>query len=212
MQAKGGAPWCTGVHLEDCGPYEIQLHRHITPNPLNPHIAPLQWDLYQMPPTARHYSARHNIARANLDELATSPVTNTVTIDISDCSRHPLLAHWGTTISIDKSALEKKKSYITIGDILYAMYEYFQIPMTHVELLAAWGSSGENLDSLQRSLKTRCSEVPGIPEVEWRQGFRRVDILGEYRFFYGMIVQNDLSTSGTWKLKPLLGPSYSGIL
>jgi len=184
---------------------EIWLHPHLLLNPFSPHLSAIQWDLHQDPSTARHYSARHHLTPANLEIVATSPGVKSLVIDISHSTGHPLLTGWGTTISIEKLVPDKRRN-ITIGDILYAIYDYFQVPLTHHEVFSVCGSSGQSMDVMQRSLKTRCLTAT-IPEVEWKSGFRRVDILGDYRFFYGMAVEEDPSSSGIWRLKLMLGPS-----
>jgi hypothetical protein len=185
---------------------EIWLHPHLLLNPFNPHLPTIQWDLHQEPSTAQHYSARHHLTPANLDIVATSPGVKSLVIDISYCTGHPLLADWGTTISIEKHIPDRRRN-ITIGDILYAIYDYFQVPLTHHEVLSVCGSSRQSLDGMQRSLATRCSSVATIPEVEWKLGYRRVDVLGDYKSFYGMAVEGDPSSSGIWRLKLMLGPS-----
>ncbi|KAI0078582.1 hypothetical protein K474DRAFT_1593681 [Panus rudis PR-1116 ss-1] len=76
----------------------------------------------------------------------------------------------------------RKTSSIKVGDVLDAIYEYFQTPLTQQEVSRLQGMGLPLLRTMQR----RVQQSLNIPSAEWRQGYKRIDSLGENYYFVGL--------------------------
>jgi hypothetical protein len=93
-----------------------------------------------------------------------------------------------------------EKATITIRDILDAIYEYFQKPLTRRQVQRIT-SVPNNLTRLTMSAHKRVKDASDLDAFTMTSGFRRIDAMGGHRRFQGlrpMVFQNN-----TWRL--LLG-------
>ena len=172
-------------------PVPLRIHPHIIPNPNNPTVPQLQWDIIHRPELATRLTGRGCIVPVDLDQAAVEPIVQKVWVT----SDHPILTiwmqRWGP-ILVDKPD-------ITIRDILGAIYNYFQQPMRpeDVEFATATATNGHNLTVAAHQ------RIQDSYELHTVGVFKRVDVVGGHRRFQGLrpVVCQD----NTWKL-------YMGLL
>jgi len=94
----------------------------------------------------------------------------------------------------------------SVGDIIKAVFEFFQTRMRkeEVEVLKEGEKGAANWAALVQAMAARCRASTQLAEVEWNQGLRRVDVLGEARAFGGIRVE--YIEEGGWRLKMALAP------
>lgn len=161
------------------------------PNPVNPELPHLVWDISQNPSRTRRITGAHTIisARPQLNEQAIVPDTHVVYIALQASIVQQL---WGPIKIL-------KQTTVTAGDILFAIYDYFQTPLTHAEVDFLSGLHPDNYPRLVDAWMARCNVTPALPGFEARQGLKRVDILGDRRCWWGCWVCVD-QASGSWYL------------
>ncbi|TFK42491.1 hypothetical protein BDQ12DRAFT_732139 [Crucibulum laeve] len=170
-------------------PVPFQLHPHIIYNPNNPGIPILQWDVIHKAELARVFNGRHLIVPLKLDAEAVVPSIKKIWI----ASDHPILAWW-MEVAWGPIVIEKDK--ITIRDVLDAIHEYFQQPLTTRDLVHIKASCSE--EALQHTARRRIRESYELRAVNTSAGVKRIDALGTHRRFQGLrpVVFQD----NTWKL------------
>jgi hypothetical protein len=177
----------------------LRLHPHIIVNPMNPSIPILQWDILHRAEQARIYTGRQVIVSADLGAQAVLPNVSKIYISSDRYPLAPWIESWGPIM------VEKPK--VTIRDILDAIYEYFQKPLTRREFRRI-NELPSNAVRLATSAQKRASAAHELYSVGVESGFRRVDVMGSHRRFQGLrlVVFQD----NTWKLflelLPLAGP------
>lgn len=170
-------------------PVPVRLHPHIIYNPVNPSIPILQWDILHRAEQARLYTGRQVIVPVNLDVEATLPKVSQVYIS----SDHPLLTLWMESWG----PIMVENDSITIRDILDAIYEYFQKPLTRRDFRRI-SRHPQNVARLTFAAHERAKDSYELFPVSLASGFKRVDAMGGHRRFQGLrpIVYQD----NTWKL------------
>lgn len=169
----------------------VLLNPLLIPNPVNPEMPHLVWDISQSPSGTRRITGAHTIisAQPQLKEQATAPNTPDIYIVLQGLIFQQL---WGP-IKISK------QTTVTAWDVLSAVYDYFQTPLTHTEVEFLGGLHSDNYDRLVDAWKARCNVTPALPGFEARQGLKRVDLLGDKRCWWGCWVEID-QTNGSWYL------------
>ena len=167
----------------------LRLHPHIIFNPINPTIPILQWDILHRAEQARIYTGRQVIVSVDLGSQAVLPNVSKVYIS----SDHHLLASWME--SWGPIMVEKPK--VTIRDILDAIYEYFQKPLTRKDFQRI-NETPYNAARLTISAHKRARDSYELYSVSLESGFRRVDIMGSHRRFQGL--RPVIFQDNTWKL------------
>ena len=176
------------------------------PNPGNPNLPWLIWDLRLPPTLARRIAPREVVvsARDQFGAVATHPPVPTVQI-VTSATVLGGLNYWGPIV-VDKTGSGGR---VLFGDIVQAIYDFFQRPLTQDEarvlerdVPAAWAE-------MTRAFTARCREHPGLAEVEWKQGMRRVDCLGERYMFWGLWVSHN--ADGTFQLNLGTAPKPRGV-
>jgi hypothetical protein len=163
----------------------LQLHPSLQPNPINNQLPKIQWDLWQKPTTATYYTSRHISMPLNHNLPATYPEVPKVYIAL-DSVKNYMLSHWGSYMHV------RSKKAVTIGDILEAIYEFFQEPLTDNEYNYFADSHPDNACNIEQGFNQRCAEVPGLVGYEEKFGVRRVDLIGDLnRCWQGLTVQPD---------------------
>lgn len=173
-------------------PVPIRVHPHILYNPVNPWVPTLQWDILHRAEQARVLTGRQVLIPAKLNIQAVLPNVSKIYI----ASDHSALSAWME----DWGPIMVEKATITIRDILDAIYEYFQKPLTEREFQRIT-SVPNNLTKLTISAHKRVKDAYDLNVFTMASGFKRVDAMGGHRRFQGvrpMVFQNN-----TWKL--LLG-------
>lgn len=180
----------------------IQLSPWLAPNPIDPNVPQIEWDLGTHPATARWFTGAHVILPLDSSgggsmsagigqEPATSPASDKLFVlcDVSSINRF-----WGPIV------IERPGGRVTIGDLLEGIYIFFQMHLSRAEV-AYISSLGPEyyrlpLAAYQRRVAQRPSGVPR--DRDGRDGIRRVDCLGDGRRWWGAWVTHN--PNGTWQL------------
>ncbi|KAF8124588.1 hypothetical protein EV363DRAFT_1354012 [Boletus edulis] len=167
----------------------IRLSPHIIPNPNNAHLPMIGWNVTKHPSMAKRLTPNHVIV--DMSSISGDTVTHTkantivVTCDVGHMS-----TLWGPIV-IDQS------EPVTLRDLFEAIYEYFQIPLTHPEVQYICGLHPSNLRRLTDAYYERCRESVALPGWEARQGLKRADVLGDRKYWWGVWMS---SRCGVWWL------------
>ncbi|KAG1765231.1 hypothetical protein EDD22DRAFT_951222 [Suillus occidentalis] len=155
-----------------------QIAPWIVKNPFQPTMPMLQWDVRQNPITARLTTGAH--VSTNLAHVLSSPITNIpvgiIEIAIPAC---PMAYMWNA-IRVQKT------SAIKVQDVLDAIYEWLQIPLTRAEMEHIEDVNPYGVDAVLQALQERASTSPTLHGWEHRQGPRRIDCLGDVRRWMGL--------------------------
>ncbi|KAI6011109.1 hypothetical protein EDC04DRAFT_2905651 [Pisolithus marmoratus] len=187
-------PWPTDV--------PVRLAPWLIPNPINPNVPRIVWDVSTHPTTARRVTGAHvtlplysgggGSTAAGIDhEQVTSPASDRILVRYDVGSIYQL---WGPII------VERPGGRVTIRDLLEGIYAFFQAPLTHaeVERISSLGQDNYRLlvDAYRR--RTTQRQLGVLRDREWREGLRRVDCLGDERWWWGARVTDN--SDGTWQL------------
>ncbi|GBE88009.1 hypothetical protein SCP_1202350 [Sparassis crispa] len=206
----GRAPvgWMPGTWPPSSTFTPILSTRHIVlcpwliPNPANPSMPHVRWDVTQHPSTAKRITGRELVVdlKPKMNDQATYPPVQRAHIY---CDLGVVSDLWGPIIV-------KNRDAVTVRDIVMAIYEYFQIRLSQDEVsyISALGSP-QNYEKMVGSMYTRCMITPSLPGYEWSQGMRRVDCLGNSTKFWGLwVTEND---DDTWQLNLGILPELRGV-
>jgi hypothetical protein len=105
--------------------------------------------------------------------MATNPAVDKIHIAIHDGLAQRL---WGSII------IQNQTNNVSVWDILYGIYAYFQAPITQQDLNHLQTLDQSNYTNLLDAARRRGEETPG--EI------RRVDSLGDQRRFWGLWITN----------------------
>lgn len=147
-------------------------------NPFQPAMPILQWDIRQNPITARLTTGAHistDLAQVLSSQITDIPV-GIIDIAIPAC---PMAYMWGP-IRVQRS------SAIKVQDVLDAMYEWLQKPLTRAEMEHIECVNPDGVDSIMWALQERASTSLTLHGWEHRQGPRRIDCLGDIRRWMGL--------------------------
>ena len=169
----------------------IRLAPCLIPNPANPDLPQIVWDVSQHPTRAQRITGAHTIVGLSpqMNQQAVVPATQEVHIAIQASYIQRL---WGT-IRV------QTKSTAAVWDILNAIYEYFQTPLKQSEVDYLQSLDPGNYDILVNACYARCNVTPALPGFEHSQGLKRVDLLGDQRAFWGLWVSVD-EAANSWHL------------
>ncbi|KAK7057768.1 hypothetical protein R3P38DRAFT_2842930 [Favolaschia claudopus] len=184
-------------------PVPIQINPSLIPNPNNPTIPQLQWDILHCPEQARSYTGRSILKKVNLKETAVFPSTKKVWIFPHE-TNCPVLGYWMRRwgpIIIDL------KGDLKVLDILDQVYKYFYVPLTDADLDAIEASRSvvnpKPMKLLRLAALKRAEDAYELPDYSTKQ-FRRIDVLGTFRCWGGVIPV--VMLDGTWRLLLTLLP------
>ncbi|KAF7362463.1 hypothetical protein MVEN_00593900 [Mycena venus] len=116
-------------------PVPLHIHPTLIPNPVNPTIPQLQWDLIHFPEQARLYTGRGIVKKPNLNDTAVFPSAEKIWI-CADEVNCPILAYW---MQIWGPIIVEAKS-IKIVDILDQVHKYFTARLSRQDFRAIRGS------------------------------------------------------------------------
>ncbi|KAH9968541.1 hypothetical protein BGW80DRAFT_1338283 [Lactifluus volemus] len=100
-----------------------------------------------------------------------------------------------------------KKRRVSCGDVFWAIYEYFQQPMSPDEVGIIKGRSEDDYHRLLEAYHRRCLRTPGLADITRQQGVKRVDCLDNHTAWRGML---PVWSDGTWSRGLYLLLSSSG--
>ncbi|KAI8974862.1 hypothetical protein BD414DRAFT_467928 [Trametes punicea] len=171
------------------------LHPWLVSNPDRREVPVLQWDLRCHPETVKRITARQvtvRLTRNDLKEPATYPAVKEVQI-VHQQNMPELL-------SIFPPIHIRQTSTVTIGDVLRAIYDWFQTPISRYQADQLMRTHPLTWGRVEEAFRKRCVECEhiAIPLVEWRQGVKRVDLLTDQVRFWGMWVTH--GDDMTWKI------------
>ncbi|KAI6044122.1 hypothetical protein EDC04DRAFT_460943 [Pisolithus marmoratus] len=187
-------PWPTDV--------PVRIAPWLIPNPVNPNVPQLEWDVSTHPTTARRVTGAHvtlpldsgvgGSSGTGIDhEPATSPASDGIFVryDVGLISQL-----WGPTV------IERPGGRVTIRDLLEGIYAFFQTHLTHAEVERISSLGRDNYRSLVDAYRRRTTQrqLGVLRDREWREGLRRVDCLGDERWWWGAWVT--YNSDGTWQL------------
>ncbi|KAJ6631399.1 hypothetical protein B0H10DRAFT_2207067 [Mycena sp. CBHHK59/15] len=177
-------------------PVPLHIHPSLIPNPINPTIPQLQWDVLHAPEQARLYTGRGIIKKPSLKDVAVFPAANRIWICAED-ECQPLaywMQIWGPII-VDKTSSAK------IIDVLDAVRAYFMTPLTREDFRIIRESRSplnpEPLRPLARMARKRAGDAYELFDISMDH-FKRIDVLGTYRRWGG--VRPAMFQDGTWEL------------
>ncbi|EAU90626.1 hypothetical protein CC1G_09866 [Coprinopsis cinerea okayama7 len=147
----------------------------------------IHWDI-AYPFSTAVFPLRSRLQFSNLDVPATTPALDRLTIKFEHsrleeaCPSFPLSANWGSIKIRGSLPVEhqgKMIGIVTIRDIVNAIYDYFQVPLSAAEFASV---SKEFvplvLEAQSRRLHSNLYQIHGIP--------LRVDVMGELTRFGGL--------------------------
>ncbi|KAL7277121.1 hypothetical protein ACG7TL_008966 [Trametes sanguinea] len=162
-----------------------RLEAILVRDPFNPyHVPSLRWDVRCPPMTAKHITSRATIVPVSRQEWNapfTKDKSTQAQINMSMYNRPELLGVF-PPLHISQS------TPITVLELLQYIYNWLQTPV--------WPREAEDLKTryphawreAEEAFWTRCTTCPHItiPEVERRQGMKRVDLLVRQHIWSGM--------------------------
>ncbi|KAH9916024.1 uncharacterized protein B0H18DRAFT_885286 [Fomitopsis serialis] len=139
-----------------------------------PHVA---WDVTQHPTTARWATGRHVWVPLSqrFNQVATYPEVRTLHIH---CDIGLASVRWGPVV-IEKSGA------ITLGDILYAIYDFFQRRMSEDDVNFVATLRPGNRERMYEAFWRRCRTGHALDGYEHQQGMKRVDCLQDQTAWWG---------------------------
>ena len=149
----------------------------LIPNPAMPSMPHVVWDITKHPNTARWVTGRHVTVPLSMrfSQVATYPETRVMHIH---CDIGLASARWGPVVV-------EKGSAITLGDVLFAVYDFFQRRMSEEDVDFVASLREGNRERMYEAFYRRCRTSHSLTEWEWRQGMRRVDCLQDRTAWWG---------------------------
>lgn len=191
-------PWPS---LDWASDIPIRLSPYIIPNPNNAYLPLINWNVTKHPSTAKRLTPNHVIV--DMASIWGHTVTHTeaqtivVTCDIGHMS-----TLWGPIVV-------NHSKPVTLRDLFEAIYQYFQVPLTYPEVQYICDLNPSNYHRLADAYYQRCRESMALPGWEARQGFRRADVLGDRKHWWGVWIS---SRHGVWWLNlGLMNPSHRAV-
>ncbi|KAI6140984.1 hypothetical protein BKA82DRAFT_2655103 [Pisolithus tinctorius] len=180
----------------------IRLSPWLTPNPVDPNVPQIEWDVGTHPTTARRVTGASAITPLDsgggrstgtgIDrEPATLPPSDRI---LALCDVGWISQLWGPIV------IERPGGRVTIRDLLERIYAFFQTHLTAAEVEHISSLEPNNygllVDAYQRRRTQRRLGV--LRDWEWREVMRRVDCLGDRRWWWEVWVTHNLN--GIWQL------------
>jgi hypothetical protein len=81
-----------------------------------------------------------------------------------------------------------RKHKVSCGDVFWAIYEYFQKPMSPDEVGIIKSRSEDDYRRLLEACYRRCLRTPGLADITRRQGVKRIDCLDDRTAWWGMSI------------------------
>jgi len=181
LMLPGTVPFWTPVESWPPPVRTLPLHLApwLSPNPVNadrPHIV---WDVSEPPSTAKRISGKDIFVNMNeafsSDQTAVFPETDELLVV---CNSGFAQDMW--------SPIKIRKNKVTSGDVFWAIYEFFQKPITCDEVDTIRRRSEDDYRRMLEACYLRCRRAPGLAEITRRQGVKRIDCLEDRTAWRGM--------------------------
>ncbi|EKM59082.1 uncharacterized protein PHACADRAFT_249275 [Phanerochaete carnosa HHB-10118-sp] len=160
-------------------------------NPVEPSYPHLKWDVAHMPAaaTVKHVTGRvlvKPITPKEFRQPALYPPHLDVHVTLGNVPVAAAVhARWGPIVVRCNA-----KGDVSVGDVLDGVYAYFQQPLYFEDMCAFenWlGKGGDpNYEALLDAFRQRVKNSDNLSAVEWNQGFKRIDMLGDNRRWCGL--------------------------
>jgi len=169
----GTAPWWNHnvwpQNVHDVTSSPVQLAPCLIPNPADGDNPQIVWDVAYTPHGAKGLTPYATVnLHAHFNKMATNPAVDKIHVMIHDGLAQRI---WGDMII-------QNQNKVSVWDILYGIYAYFQTPITQQELEYLQRLDRSNHSILLDAARSRSSVAPG--EI------KRVDSLGGQRRFWGI--------------------------
>ncbi|KAF8161745.1 hypothetical protein K438DRAFT_2025684 [Mycena galopus ATCC 62051] len=179
-------------------PVPLHVHPTLIPNPINPMIPPLQWDILHFPEQARLYTGRGILKKPNLKDDVVFPSSTKIWIcaDEVNCQ---ILAYW---MRVWGPIIVETKKSVKIIDILDQVHKYFNNDLTrqdrHLVRSARSALNPAPYHPLAMAAWKRAADAYQLNAYSEATKYKRIDVLGAFRCWGGVrpIVLQD----GTWRL------------
>jgi hypothetical protein len=173
----GVAPWWTPdawpQNVQELTSSPVQLASCLIPNPADAENPQIKWDLAYNPSNAKGFSPQASInLQAQFTKMATNPSVGEIHIAIHDGLAQRI---WGYIL------IRNQTNRISVWDVLYGIYAYFQTPITQQDLDYLQTLNQENHNVLLDAARKR---------GESSNELKRVDSLGDQRMFWGLWISN----------------------
>jgi len=193
---SGALPFWTSV--ESWPPTERTLPLHLAPwlapNPVNTERPHVVWDVSEPPSAAKRISGKDIIVDMHdafsSDATAVFPETGEILVVCN--------MGLGEQDMWPPIRIRKHDGKVTSGDVFWAIYEFFQKPITCDEVDLIRGKSEDDFRRLLEACYQRCRRTPGLADITRRQGVKRIDCLEDRTTWWGMMPV--WSADGTWTL------------
>jgi len=202
LGVSGGLPLQTAMpfwtSVESWPPAVRTLPLHLAPwlapNPTNTERPHVVWDVSEPPSTAKRISGKDVFV--DMHEAFTSDAT-AVFPEVGEvvvvCN-----AGLGGQDMWPPIRIRKNDGKVTSGDVFWAIYEFFQKPITCDEVDVIRGRSEGDYRRLLEGCYLRCRRTPGLADITRRQGVKRIDCLEDRVTWWGMVPV--WGADGTWSL------------
>ncbi|KAJ3981149.1 hypothetical protein F5890DRAFT_1537439 [Lentinula detonsa] len=155
----------------------------------------IHWDILHPPRTStiHDHQASLNTARLDFNSSAAIPSLYRIHITIETPELKVWMQQWGA-IHVTSSV----NTYVTLGDVLRAIYEYFHTPLTQEDLTAI--SPGPWRGILEQARRKRSRSEQVISGSVREREFVRVDLLNGNSLFAGLRWNEESGRSYCWEL------------
>ncbi|KZT24767.1 hypothetical protein NEOLEDRAFT_392347 [Neolentinus lepideus HHB14362 ss-1] len=174
----------------------MRLAPCLIPNPVNALLPQIIWDVAKSPVTARKLTGRHIILDMMEDfrQPATAPIVRKLII----------VCDFGSLRTLWPPVELQQDRPISVWDIMNAIYEFFQKRLRRREFEYIKALQPDNEAILRDAFYRRCQDSPTLYDWEIQQGYKRVDVLGDSRVWWGVWVT--YNPDNTWQLNLGLMP------
>jgi hypothetical protein len=180
----------------------IRIHTQLVLNPVDTSDPILQWDIIQPVEVSRAFSPRRVMVPVEMGSPAVTPGAK----DLYITSDWDFLQYWMDPKRWGPLIIRQGKD-VTVMDLLDAVYEYFQQPLTEgeeKEIKAQPGGEQKLNDAWSRRVQ---DSYEALPAISAQYGYVRSDVLGRFRRWQGL--RAVVFANGSWKLylRLLPGPA-----
>jgi F-box-like len=207
LEREGLLPNARVTTAEPWPPRERTLPLHLAPwlahIPTSSGMLHVVWDVSEPPSKAKRISGKGVFVDMNDAFSSNVPAVFPETDEI--------VVVYNTGPGLAQDLIEPimiKKRKVSCGDVFWAIYEYFQKPMSPDEVGIIKSRSEDDYRRLLESCYRRCLRTPDLADIIRRQGVKRVDCLDDRTAWWGL--RPVWAADGTWSLHLDLILSSSG--
>ncbi|KAI0285622.1 hypothetical protein BC826DRAFT_1051572 [Russula brevipes] len=198
---QGTQPFWTPVESWPPAVRTLPLHLApwLVPNPVNSERPHIVWDVSEPPSTARRISGKDVFVDMHeafsSDATAVFPETDEIVV----------VCNTGIAQDMWPPIRIRKDNKVTSGDVFWAIYEFFQKPISCDEVDHIKARSEDDYRRLLETCYQRCRRTPGLADITRKQGVKRIDGLEDRTAWWGLWPV--WAMDGTWCLHLGLMPS-----